>query len=394
MKILFVTLGFYPAVAWGGTVTVVYQNAQELLRRGHQVTVCCSNLMDKSSRIASGTFTHQVDGIKVHYIHTYSVSSWRGTIGPTFIVGGLMTLFQEIQAADVVHANGTRNMVTLASAFIAYLLDKPFILQPHGTLPHILNSILLKQLFDGIFGSLLVGRAKALIALQESEHQQILTAGGDPTRIHIVPNGLTNKTTNKQGYQNQFKERYGIPEDNKVVLFLGRINRKKGTDLLVKAFARLKNRQGVSLVIAGPDDGQLAEVQDLVKEFSLEDQTLFTGLLSGEDIYRAYTDADIFVLPCRTDTFPMAILEACQSGTPVVVTETCEIADKIDGIAGETTPFNAEALASTLDAMLLDEAKRAKYGTGGRRLLETEFSLQAVGDKLETIYADVVNSSH
>ncbi len=50
MKILHVTLGFYPAVGWGGPVKIVRENGLELIRRGHEVIVCCTNLFDKRSK--------------------------------------------------------------------------------------------------------------------------------------------------------------------------------------------------------------------------------------------------------------------------------------------------------------------------------------------------------
>jgi len=392
VRILLTTFGFYPAVAWGGPVKVVSQDAQELLRRGHSVTICCSNLLNKKEYIKRGTFVRFREGVKVVYLDTYAAPRWHGTVGPTFMSpGSLIRLFREVRNADVVHANGTRNIVVLSSAFFARVLKKPFILQPHGTLPHILGSIQLKRLFDSIFGCILIGRASALIALQEKEQRDILQAGGDPARIYVVPNGLSSENGELQAYCGQFKARFQIPQNDRVILFLGRINRKKGADLLVEAFARLAHRQHTHLVIAGPDDGHLEEVQSLVKKLGVSQQTIFPGLLSGEDILRAYAGADVFVLPCRTDTFPMTLLEACQSGTPIIVTETCEIADKIDGIAGTAVPFNAKVMAKALNAMLTDEAQRAKYSAGGRRLVETEFSLKLVGDKLERIYMDVVN---
>jgi hypothetical protein len=51
MNILQVTLGFYPAQAWGGPVKIVHQNSRELVRRGHQVTIYCTNLLDKKNKI-------------------------------------------------------------------------------------------------------------------------------------------------------------------------------------------------------------------------------------------------------------------------------------------------------------------------------------------------------
>jgi glycosyltransferase involved in cell wall biosynthesis len=254
-----------------------------------------------------------------------------------------------------------------------------------------MNSVGLKRLFDWLFMGILLGGAGSYIALQEREVQQIVDAGGDPRRIQVVPNGVENATYTTETYQGRFRQRFELDSEQKIALFLGRINRKKGTDLLVEAFARLPEaeRKGVLLVVAGPDDGQLAEVQALVARHGLEDQVIFTGVLTGDDVPAAFVDADVFVLPCRVDTFPMTLIEACQAGTPILVTETCEIADLLADRAALVVPLDVDALAEGMHRLLRDTELRARYRRGGQDLMRTEFSIEAVGDRLEEVYLSI-----
>jgi glycosyltransferase involved in cell wall biosynthesis len=395
MKILMVTLGFYPSTAWGGPTTVVYQNALELQRRGHQVTVCTSNRLNKQQTIAVGCFEKAKDGLRVSYLHTYMLKNWPGTAGPTWLsTRGFRKLRFEISQADIVHVHGTRNILSLASAWFAARQNKPLVLQPHGTLPRIVSSVRLKQVFDQVFMGSMLGQAQALIALQNSEVQQIIDTGGDLQRITVVPNGLDNAAYNPHIYQGLFRKQFGVRSDCQLVLFLGRINRKKGPDLLVEAFARLpeRARRQTRLVIAGPDDGQLAEVQALVERYRLEEQVIFTGLLSGEMVSAAHADADLFVLPCRVDTFPMAILEACQAGTPMVVTETCEIADMLDGQVATIVPVDPAPIAAAMAELLQDAGLRQRYRQSAQQLMKTAFSIEAVGEQLEAVYTRVIEA--
>lgn len=395
MNVLFASMGFLPAQFWGGPVQVMYHNAMELQRRGHSVTVCASNLQDKHRRIGRGCFESDVDGIRTVYLHTYLVPDWPGTVGPTLLSpSSLYRLWYEVRAADVVHAHGTRNVIVMSAALFASLQRKAFVLQPHGSLPHIISSIHLKRLFDYFFMRRLLNSADVLIALQNSEQKQIIDAGGNPDLIRIIPNGLKNTNYDVDRHRGKFRAMFDIPPNRKVILFLGRINRKKGVDLLLRAFALFPepDRVQTQLIIAGPDDGQLNEAQFLTSKLGLDQQTLFTGLLTGEEVVQAYVDADVFVLPCRTDTFPMTILEACRSGTPIVVTETCEIADKIDGVAGVVVPVDVKAISNALSTLLHNEVGRNKYSAGGRRLLDTEFSLHVVGERLESIYASTLRN--
>lgn len=393
MKILFVNFGFLPAVHWGGPVKSVYQNAKELQRRGHQVTICASNLLDKQARIAPGSFGRTVDGLPVIYLNTYTFSRWPGTLGPSLLsLSARRWLWQLISEHDLVHVNGIRHALALTAVKAADHLGKAVVLQPHGTLPHIVSSIWLKKAFDRLFLAKILTASDIFLALQETEAQQITAAGGQAAKIRIVPNGLASDTGNGNSSPHDFRATYSLADGEQIILFLGRINRKKGTDLLVEAYARLpvETRGRCRLVIAGPDDGQLAEVRRLVGRYNLEERVVYTGLLAGDEVVSAYATADIFVLPCRTDTFPMTIIEACQAGTPLVVCDSCQIAPILDGRVASVVPVDPEALSAAMNQLLMDEELQARYRQGAAELLASTFSMTAVGDRLETVYAEAL----
>ncbi len=182
-----------------------------------------------------------------------------------------------------------------------------------------------------------------------------------------------------------FRHMYGIATDRPLILFLGRINRKKGTDMLVEAFARMQHREA-QLAIVGPDDGQLGEVKELIQRYRVSDRVILIGLLAGDEVYAAYRDADLFVLPARTDTFPSVLMEACQAGTPMVVTEGCEIADLLRGRVAEVTPFDPDCFAEAMDRLLDDRKLYLRYQANCPILVEEEFSLSRSIDKLESLY--------
>jgi len=392
MNILFTTIGFYPAEAWGGPVKIVDQNARELQRRGHHVTVAATNLADKHHRITPRSSRSTVDGLGVHYLETRNLPTWPGTLGPTWLApAAVMRLQQMLAAADIVHVNATRNAVSLGAMRIAARVGTPTVLQPHGTLPHIVNSVRLKRAFDALVLRRLLKKVDYFIAGQPAERSQILAVGAASDRIRTIPNGIDSEQK-KFPPAGQFRRRYGIAPEQTVILFLGRINRKKGTDLLVQAFARLSEsqRKQLQLVVAGPDDGQLAEVKRLVREHRLDDAVLLPGLLTGDDVWAAYADADLFVLPCRVDTFPMAIVEACSAGLPMVVTETCEIAHLLDGKAAKIVPVDVDAIAEGIRTVLDSPGLQARYRDGAQELMRTAFSIEAVGDQLEALYEHVI----
>ncbi|MCX5892045.1 MAG: glycosyltransferase, partial [Deltaproteobacteria bacterium] len=108
---------------------------------------------------------------------------------------------------------------------------------------------------------------------------------------------------------------------------MGRINFKKGLDLLVQALAQVvRRRPDVHLVVAGPDnDGWGARVKDWLKAAGISDYATFTGRLLGEEKPAALRDARMFVLPSYSENFGLAVVEALACGLPVVISDQVNI---------------------------------------------------------------------
>lgn len=385
MNILMFTLGYAPAVHWGGPVKIVQQASETLARRGHQVTVYCTNLLDKTRKLSNGTVEKEVGGVRVVYFDTWRLRLWPGTLGPMWMPDLPATLNREIAGYDIVHLNAYRTPVNLVIQRQARKAGTPVVVQPHGTLPVVINSLALKRAYDITLGKLELAQADALIALQESEKRQAIQAGVPEGKVTIIPNGIDPGEAQRVSQRGRLRGRYGIPAEARVVLFLGRINRKKGADMLIEAFRKL---EGIPawLVIAGPDDGQLEELKRLVSTYGLQDRVAFPGLLQGDDLWHAYFDADLFVLPCRVDTFPTTLMEACLAELPMVITEGCEIAPLFAGRVAEVTPFEAVAFGGAMRRLLEDHNLYARYRAGCLPLLQERFSLESTVDQLESLY--------
>lgn len=414
MNILQVTLGFYPSTAWGGPVKIVHRNGRELVRRGHRVTVYCTNLLDKVQRInpdtADGstferrTFERLVDGMRVVYFHTWRLPWWPGTLGPVWLPDLPAYLGNEMGEYHVVHLNGYRNLMNLPVARTARRRRIPLVSQPHGAMPvlswdgtrNISISSLIKHLYDRLLGGQELKGLSTLIALQDSERQQAMARGVPEERIEIIPNGLDlsdwvamPSIGKAQSDAGVFRKQFGIPADKHLILFLGRIHAKKGTDMLIEAFRRL-HWVDAYLAIVGPDDGQSGLVQHLIEQYNLGERVVLTGLLTDSEVMAAYRDADLFVLPCRVDTFPTTIMEACLAGTPMVVTDRCEIAHLVRDRVGDVVPFDPDAFARAMVRLLTDRERHQRYVENCRDVMRDSFSLEATVDRLEAMYERVI----
>lgn len=190
-----------------------------------------------------------------------------------------------------------------------------------------------------------------------------------------------------------FRQKHGLDNNLKIILYLGRIHKIKGLDLLAKAFAELSQLSNdVRLVIVGPDDGYLRELQQLVRRLGIEEKVLFTGPLYGQEKLKAYVDANVYVLPSSYEIFGITILEAWACGTPVVVTDGCGLAHIIDGHAGLVVPYNKDRLRDALRRLLDDEKIGREFGRNGRLLVHDKFNWEKIAGEIESLYQQVVQT--
>lgn len=389
VHILHVTLGFYPALAWGGPVKVVHQNSRELVRRGHRVTVYCTNLLDKKNKMHPGTFEREMDGMRIVYFDTWNIRWWPGTLGPFWLPDLRTYLKREIAEFDVVHLDGYRSPMNLLAGKAARNAGIPIVTQGHGTLGIRMNSLWTKRLYDWLFGSAEVKQNSAFIALQDFERRQALACGFPEASIEVIPNGIDCMFREKLPEPGYFRRRFGLDLERPLVLFLGRINKIKGTDMLIQAFARLRDSDA-QLAVAGPDDGQLAEVQRLVQKYGLEKRIIIPGLLSPSEVLAAYQDADLFVVPSRFDAYPTTIMEACLFGKPMVVTEGCLNASLVRDRVADVVPFDADEFAAAIQRLLTDKERYDRYRANGEEMIADIFSIEATVNRLEAVYERVI----
>ena len=145
----------------------------------------------------------------------------------------------------------------------------------------------------------------------------------------------------------------------------------------------------VKLVIAGPDGGSLSRIRHQVHELQLEKDVILTGSLDGDDKLEAYVDADVFVLPSRYETFPITILEAWACRTPVIATVYCGISDIIRTVDDDAVvELDSVQITDKIQDLLNNEVKRKMIGMKGKKLVEDNFNMTGIIQKIEEIYLE------
>lgn len=389
MRILQVVMAFYPCKIWGGPPQNTLVLSRGLQRRGHEVHVLTSNILDYDHRMSDESLEGEWEGIPVTYLKTH----WRGrrpdSLG--FIWSPDLLRYRHwIQWADVIHVQDYRYFIGIGAALLAQYYRKPFVIQPRGSLPSRMGRARLKQVFDQTLGAIVLGRAAAAVALSDTEVQQLRDRAVDASRIVKVFNAFDSALCPELPDREEFRRKYGISDEERIILFLARIHQKKGLDLLLQAVATMPDIN-FKLCIVGPDDGYEAEARALAQSLGLSERTLFLGPIYDRDKFSAYRAADVFVLPTRgQEGLPTTLVESLYAGTPIVVTRTVEIAELIDGQAGFAVEYDKGQLASAIRELLSDPNIEQQMRTGTQKVLQEHFDLEQALNRYAALYETIV----
>ena len=187
-------------------------------------------------------------------------------------------------------------------------------------------------------------------------------------------------------------------DDGKTVLHVGRLVEKKGTAVLLHAFAEVRDkRPGASLVIIG--DGPLrGSLERLAGQLGLTEAVRFIGFQSSAAVAEWMRRAAVVAVPSlRADDgdgegLPNVVVEAAASGRPVVATDHGGIGEAVeDGLTGFLVPEGAVApLADRLGELLESAELRRRFGAAARTVAEAKFDMRRQMARLETLYDNVV----
>jgi glycosyltransferase involved in cell wall biosynthesis len=210
----------------------------------------------------------------------------------------------------------------------------------------------------------------------------------------VVPFGTAGIPDPNHDYATPFLARYPSIQRRRCFLFLGRVNPKKGPDLLLRAIASLQH-QGFwdparhCLVMAGPSTGRYAQtLQRLAHQLAITPSLLWTGMLQGDDKWGAFQAAEVFVLPSHQENFGIAVVEALSSSTPVLITHAVNISPEIaaDGaglVDYDTLPGTITLLTRWLQ---LDPPARQAIAHQARCTFEHRYTIEGYAAALSSFF--------
>lgn len=391
MHILHVTPYYQPAYAFGGVVRAAEGMATSLVASGHQVTVLTTDALDQTTRSIEAT-EETIDGVRIFRRPNLS-TRLRGQLNLSTPRSMKRTAVAILPTVDILHVHEFRTVENLLVTPVAQALGIPIVLSPHGTLNMSTGRGRLKAAWDRLLSPAVAQGIDHVIALTETELNEVRETWArfgkrqKPTKFGVVPNGVHLKEFIELPPADGFRHRYGLG-DAPTVLFLGRLQARKGVDVLVRAFQRAKVEHA-RLLIVGPDEGMLSQLRALAAGDS---RIVCTGYLGSDERLKALAASDVFALPARGEGLSLALLEALAAGMPALISPGCNMPEVETAGAGFVADATTDAVAVKLRGLLVDADLRARMGMAARQLVAEKYTWERVAMQLELVYQEVQHS--
>ncbi len=230
-------------------------------------------------------------------------------------------------------------------------------------------------------------RADAVITISEYSKNEILSYYPDiAEKLHVIylaPKPYFRSLTNHV-YLNQVKRKINI-RDN-FILFVGNLQPRKNLIKLIQAFSRIRDKiNGIQLVIVGAEKWRSSSIHSLVYEQNLENDVIFTGYLTDDDLVALYNLARVFIYPSLYEGFGLPILEAMACGTPVICSNTSSMPEVAGEAAMYIDPNNEKDIALALLEIIQDDRLAHSLSSKGK-LWVNEFSWAKTAMETSKIY--------
>ena len=307
-------------------------------------------------------------------------------------------LFGHVADHDLVHIHALFSYAAVPASVAARKHGIPYIVSPLGTLNRFgmeRRRPRLKRLSYGLIERRILAGAACVHYTSEAERREAAALGAHGRPV-VIPHGIQLQAFQKLAPRGWIRGRAPHLAGRTIILFLSRIDRKKGLDLLLPAFARLRTQQPeIALVIAG--DGEADFIGKLKAEatrLGIDADLYWAGFLDGDEKLAALADADLFVLPSYSENFGLSVVEAMASRLPVVISDEVAIHHEVArGQAGLVTSCQVPSLTAALASLVADAGLRERLGQAGRRLVESRFSAEAMTVAVLGMYDEILGRS-
>ena len=299
-------------------------------------------------------------------------------------------LWDNISKYDILHIHAIFSYPSTIAMAIARLKNVPYIVLPHGLLCtwSLQQSTRKKQIYLRLIERANLNNSQAIhfTSLHEQQESQL----GLKVSSCVLPLGQSMPTLLLDA-RSRLRQRFNIPADEPVILFLSRLHPKKGLDYLISSLSKVSHHR-FSFILAGSGTPEYeAEINSLLISGGLRDRTHVVGFVQGEEKDLLIQGSDLFVLTSHSENFGVAVLEALAVGTTVLVTPGVALASIVKQYQlGYVTELDVLAIANVLEDYLSDPQAAKQMGDHARQLISEKYTWRQIACEMQNMYADIL----
>ncbi|SER26270.1 1,2-diacylglycerol 3-alpha-glucosyltransferase [Gracilibacillus ureilyticus] len=384
MKILITTEWYSPVI--NGVVTSIVNLKKELQKLGHEVRVL--TLSNEAKSYIQNDIT---------YISSLGV----GKIYP----GARVTLFKNYKylqqimdwRPDVIHSQCEFSTFRIAK-HLEKCLQIPIIHTYHTVYEDYTHYFSPNQKWGkamvAIFSRKVLRNAAYVIAPTEKV-SKLLQSYGVKQPIKVIPTGIDLSCYQKSDAEKQrihIRKQLNIPLDHRLLIFVGRLAKEKNLEEVFTYFSKIE-RENMSLLVVG-DGPQRASLERYARKLNIENNVIFTGMISPEEIPSYYQSADVFVSSSNSETQGLTYIEALASGLPALCRkDPCLESVVEDGVNGWLFE-NFNEFKCYIERILLDQNSYNTLSANASKKAYDEYSSVAFAKNIENIYYEAISLYH
>ncbi len=382
MRLLYVTPYYKPAWFYGGPPKCIAEQAEYLVQKlGYEVDVVTLNQNGDQPLFADpGLVVQELAGVRVHYLPP--AQNWSQRYFYSKMLKHYLSSFADV---DGVHVHTLFNHFSRRGMQFARQHGLPFVVTPHGMLDgySLTRSRWLKRVHRRLFDDHALAQAGAVQFTTPSERAAAVLSR--PVRAAIVPIGF-----DFSGHVRNDHDTVHEPSSLRLI-FLGRINRKKGLDRLAAGLAALgaKERSRICVDVFGEDDDQcLPALQAQLAELGLTTQFAFRGKLDPHQRDECLRTYDALVLTSHQENFGLVVVEALDQQLPVLISDKVNLSDFVaEHACGWVSSLDPADIARQLTVLYhTPPVERRARGARGQAAVRAAFNMEKVGGQLDALY--------
>jgi glycosyltransferase involved in cell wall biosynthesis len=302
-------------------------------------------------------------------------------------------LWYNIESYQVVHVHAIFSAPSTMAMLIARIKRVPYLIRPPGQLCEwaLGNRGFKKKIYLDLLEKSNLNHSRAIHFASKKEQDEASSLSLT-TPSFVLPHGI-NAPVLVPDCRSLLREQLGLPNDETIILFLGRLHPVKGLDYLIPALGSLSH-YSFTFVLAGSGEANYeSHLQKLILDHGLKQRTFSMGFITGKNKEILLQGSDIFAMTSHQENFGIAALEALSVGLTVVTTPGVALSSILqEKYMGYVCKLDIKAIAQTISECLDDPDASKSRGALASQVVRQEYTWDAHAKKLSEIYCDILSS--